>query len=74
MESAYRTPPGSATFKTKKGLRIKAEAFPNNKHLRPIKNAQVQGARSLRSEAYRKVRRSVESEGNAADGRFSSAV
>ena len=37
------------------------------------KNAQVQGARNARSEAYLQVRRSDEDEGNAADGRFSSA-
>jgi hypothetical protein len=40
---------------------------------RLIKNAQVQGARRLRSEAYRKVRRNDEDKGNTADGRFSSA-
>ena len=47
---------------------------PYNQSGRLIKSAQMQGACSLRSEAYRKVRRSDESKGNAADGCFSSAV
>ena len=41
--------------------------------LRLLKNAQMQGARTLRSEAYLGYAATTKDEGNAADGRFSVA-